>query len=52
MSRNVYQYLFFKIGLDDDISNPMIINYIDIHLEIEYTCTLQNIMDKPFQSGK
>ena len=28
-----------------------IIHYIDIHLEMKYNCTLQNIMDKPVQRG-
>ena len=26
------------------------IHYIDIHLEMLYNCTIQNITDKPFQS--
>ena len=29
-----------------------IIHYIDIHLEMQYSCTLQNIRYKPVQSGR
>ena len=31
---------------------PVIFHYIDILLEMQYTCALQKIRDKPVQSEK
>ena len=32
--------------------NTCVIHYIDIHLKMQYNCTLQQIRDKPAQSGR
>ena len=37
---------------DTTVCRTEIIDYIDIHLEMQYICTIPNITDKPVQSGR